>query len=118
MDDPYGWLPLSTAHCREARWDFSPKEQAGTWIGWFEPEAAWTSEDSNTQVRGALRAFIVVREGTLEFAHVVRSRRRAGIATALVKHAVEHYGLVRVSGVLTADGEALVAALRQQGLLR
>lgn len=38
-DEPYGWLPLDVAHCREAGWDFSPKEDSGTWIGWFEPEA-------------------------------------------------------------------------------
>lgn len=36
-DEPYGWLPLAVAHCREAGWDFSPKEESGTWIGWFEP---------------------------------------------------------------------------------
>lgn len=64
-----------------------------------------------------MSAFIVVRDGTLEFAHVVRRRRRAGIATRLVEFAVQHHGLTAVSGILTDDGEALVAALRRDGVL-
>jgi hypothetical protein len=63
-DEPYGWLPLAVAHCREAGWDFSPMENSGTWIGWFEPEAAWGIEGS-FHVRGVLSAFIVVRDGRL-----------------------------------------------------
>jgi hypothetical protein len=116
-DQLYGWLPLAAAHCREAGWDFSPKENSGTWIGWFEPEVAWGIEGANAQVRGVLSAFVVVRDGRLEFAHVVRRRRRARIATRLVDFAVEHHGLAAVGGPLTEDGAALVAALRRDGLL-
>lgn len=116
-DEPYGWLPLAVAHCREAGWDFSPKEDSGTWIGWFEPEVAWAIEGTNAHVRGVLSAFIVVRDGTLEFAHVVRRRRRAGIATRLVEFAVRNHGLTAVSGILSNDGQALVSALRRDGLL-
>jgi GNAT superfamily N-acetyltransferase len=116
-DEPHGWLPLAVAHRREAGWDFSPKEDSGKWIGWFEPEAAWAIEGASTQVVGMLTAFIVVRDGTLEFAHVVHRRRRAGIATRLIEFAVQHHGLTDVSGILSDDGKALVAELRRNGLL-
>jgi hypothetical protein len=116
-DEPYGWLPLALAHRREAGWDFPPEANSGTWIGWFEPEAAWAIEGANAHVCGVLSAFIVVIDGTLEFAHVVRRRRRTGIATRLVEFAVQHHGMTAVSGILSGDGEALVAALRRDGLL-
>lgn len=116
-DEPYGWLPLSAAHCREARWDFSPNEDSGTWIGWFEPETALVTQAPDAQVFGVLSAFIVVSDGALEFAHVVRRRRRTGIATRLIEFAVEHHGLTAVNGPLSHDGRALVAALHQDGLL-
>lgn len=116
-DQPHGWLPLARAHAREAGWDFSPKANSGTWIGWFEPEMAWGIDGANAYVSGVLSAFIVVRSGTLEFAHVVRRRRRTGIATRLVEFGVQHHGLTAVSELLTDDGSALVATLRRGGVL-
>lgn len=110
-DDPYGWLPLGRVHQREAGWDFSPRRESGTWIGCWEPSSAWGSADGIHHVYGVITGFVIVTDGNLAFAHVVRGRRRKGIASKLVAEAVEHHNLTRVSGPLTPDGAALVSTL-------
>ena len=117
IDNPYGWVPLARAHQREARWDFAPQREAGEWIGWWEPEDAQEVGEGAFSVSGALTAFIVVRDGNLEFAHVVKRRRRSGVATKLVTFAMEHHRLTRSDSFVTADGSALLAALRRDGLI-
>lgn len=109
-DDPYGFPPLAAAHHREAKWDFAPQEDSGVWLGWFEPEAASGDEES-MHVSGLLSGFIVVNDGDLAFAHVVKRRRRARVASRLVAYAVEHHGLTRAGGPFTEEGKALATAL-------
>lgn len=109
-DQPTGWRPLADAHRREAGWDSAPQPESGIWVGWWEPEAAIESQGTAI-VHGLLSGFIVVQDGDLRFAHVVRRRRRQGIASRLVTHAVEHHGLTGASGPFTPDGEALAISL-------
>jgi len=83
---------------RETGWDGgSPKRPGSRTLG--------------RRCAGVLAAFIVVEDGNLEIAHVVKRRRRTRIASKLVAYAMENHGLTSAHGQRTYDGAALLGTL-------